>query len=202
MAVDGETLSRVSVVIGRLGLAAGAALVATGVPLIVLYRPDGGATWLRTAHSLSSVLFVGAAAGLVLTAIAAAALRVDVWVRWPLAALALAVALAASWTGGLIAWDVLVIAAVTEGGSYQGIIGPLTEDLRFVVVGDAEVTPAAYATRVAVHLVALPLVAVLVTGLLWRRWRAGDGGGSAPRRAPDDEMPPVEGDDRDEPDRS
>lgn len=197
MAVEGESLDRLSVVIGRVGLAAGAALVATGVPLIVLYRPEGGAAWLRTAHSLSSALFVGAAAALLLTAVAAAALRRRIWLAWPLAAVALVVALAASYTGGLIAWELVGLVAVTEGGSYQGVIGPLTEDIRFVVVGGAEVTPATYATWVVVHLVVLPLVAALLTGVLWRRWRAGAGGGSEPDDEPGDEVRRHEGGDGD-----
>lgn len=203
MAVDGESLDRLSAVIGRVGLAAGAALVVTGVPLIVLYRPEGGAAWLRTAHALSSALFVGAAAGLLITGVAAAALRRRHWVTWPLAAAGLAVALAASYTGGLIAWDLLVLASVAEGGSYQGVFGPLTEDIRFVVVGDAEVTPATYATWVVVHLVVLPLGAVLLTGVLWHRWRARDDGRPVPHDEPGDGVHPGEGGDvdRDDVDR-
>lgn len=171
MAVEAGTVNRVSALLGRLAVAGAIGLVATGAPLIVLYRPTGGTAWLRTLHGLSSSLFVGATAAMLLVAVVAAVARHRAWVTWPLALVATAVAVAGSFTGQLIAWDGLALTAVEVGGTYQGVIDPLTEDIKFLLVGDAEVAPATYMLWLAVHLVVLSAVAGALGRVLWRRWR-------------------------------
>ncbi|MBN2624624.1 MAG: hypothetical protein JXA83_14695 [Acidimicrobiales bacterium] len=161
-----------STVLGRLAVASAIGLVATGAPLIVLYRPAGGASWLLTLHGLSSSLFVGATAAMLVAAAVGAMARHRAWVTWPLALGATAVAVAGSFTGQLIAWDLLGLTAVTVGGTYQGVIDPLTEDIRFLIVGDAEVAPGTYMLWLGVHLVVLPVAAGALGRVLWRRWRA------------------------------
>lgn len=165
-------MNRVSTVLGRLAVASAIGLVATGAPLIVLYRPAGGVSWLRTLHGLSSSLFVGATAAMLLAAAVGAVARRRAWVTWPLALVAIAVAVAGSFTGQLIAWDGLGLTAVTVPGTYQGVIDPLTEDIRFLSVGGAEVAPATYVVWLGVHLIVLPVAAGALGRVLWRRWRA------------------------------
>ena len=174
MAVDAQALNRAATVLSRLAALAAGALVITGVPLILLYRPDGGASWLRTLHSLSSTLFLGAAAGLLVVAVVAAVIRTRTRTGWPLALAAFAVAAAGSFTGNLIAWDQLALWAVTVGGSYSGVIDPLSDEVRFIIVGDLELS------QTLAHLVAVPAAAALVGWLVWRRHAAGARDAPAP----------------------
>ncbi len=167
-------LDRASVTLGRLAAVGAAGLVVTGVPLVVLYQPRGGAAWLRTLHSASSVLFLGATAGLLLASAVVAISRRRTWVGWPLALGAFAAAAAGSFTGQLLAWDMLALTGVTVGESYRGVIDPLTGDVRFIVVGSAEVSQGTYLAWLLVHLLVVPAAVVLVGRSVWRRWRAWD----------------------------
>jgi quinol-cytochrome oxidoreductase complex cytochrome b subunit len=173
MAIDAQALNRAATLLGRLAALAAGALVVTGVPLILLYRPDGGTLWLRTLHSLSSTLFLGAAAGLLVVAVVAAVIRTRTWTGWPLALAAFAVAAAGSFTGNLVAWDQLGLWAVTVGGSYSGVIDPLSDEVRFIVVGDVELSQGTYLAWTVAHLVVVPVAAALVGWLVWRRYAAG-----------------------------
>ncbi len=193
MAVDAQALNRAATMLSRLAALAAGALVVTGLPLILLYRPVGGASWLRTLHSLSSSLFLGAAAGLLLVAVVAAVIHTRTWTGWPLALAAFAIAAAGSFTGNLIAWDQLGLWAVTVGGSYRGVIDPLSDEVRFIIVGDVEVSQGTYLAWTLAHLVVVPAAAALVGWLVWGRYAAGahdapapgaDGGGV---RAPEAE---------------
>lgn len=171
MAIDPAVLYRAPVILGRLAAVGAAGLAVTGVPLMVLYEPRGGAAWLRTLHSASSTLFLGATAGLLLVAAVVAIARHRTWLGWPLALGAFAAAAVGSFTGQLLAWDMLALTAVTVGETYRGVIDPLTADVRFVIVGSAEVSQRAYLGWLLVHLVVVPAAATLVGRSLWRRWR-------------------------------
>jgi hypothetical protein len=166
MAVDVTTLNRVSSALVRFAAAGAAGLVATGVPLLVVYRPKGGTSWLSTLHTVSSMLFLGATAGILLAALAAAVLRGGrTWLGWPLAMAAFAVAAAGAVSGPFLSWDGIGLASVRVGRDLRGVIPPFFDDVRFFVVGDAELSPRAFLAWLIVHAALLPLAAVAV-------WRA------------------------------
>ena len=84
--------------------------------------------------------------------------------------------LAASLTWYLVEWDQLALWAVTAGTDVSGLWAARSDEVRFVLVGGAEVAPDAYARWLLVHLGA-PVVALLTTAAGW--WC-----GRAPQPAP------------------
>lgn len=174
-------MNRASAVLARLAAVGGAALVVTGLPLIFLYEPRGGFHWLSTLHGLASMLFLGSTAGLLLAALAAARVRRRTWASWPLALAAFVVAGAGAITGQLIAWDQLGLWAVSAGADGRGMLDAFGDDVRFVLVGGAEVDPSVLLRWTLVHVLAVPAVAVLVGRQLWRRvrgWESAEQGGN------------------------
>jgi quinol-cytochrome oxidoreductase complex cytochrome b subunit len=93
------------------------------------------------------------------------------WAGWLLPAAALVVAAIGAFTGPLLAWDALGSEAVTVG-SYRGVLDPLGGDVRFVLVGDTEVSQGAYLAWLLVHVLAVPAGVAAVGLPLWRRLRA------------------------------
>jgi quinol-cytochrome oxidoreductase complex cytochrome b subunit len=148
-------------------------LVASGVPLVWWYQPVGGPEWLRELHSTAAVLSLCSSVALV--AVVAAGRWTDrdratrVWLWGGLGAVGLAVA--GLLTGPLLAWDQLARWAVTVGDDlYEGALAPFSGDVRFLFVDGREVSTGTYKIWAAVHIVVLPLVALIGTGLvLWRR---------------------------------
>ena len=149
----------------------GAGLVATGVPLIFLYRPDDPVTgdrsdvwWLRGAHSITSMMFIGAAAGTVAVLAVAFVRRLHVPPGWFAGLGALLVALVGLMSGQLIAWDQLALTSGTGGSGPRGVVDALSGDVRSVLVDGTEVSRGAYAAWAGVHVLAVP---VLALGLAW-----------------------------------
>jgi hypothetical protein len=171
--VDVVAMNRASAVLARLAAVGAGALVVTGVPLLFLYEPDGGARWLGTAHGLASMLFLGATAGLLLAALAAAWARDRTWATWPLALGAFVVAGAGAITGQLIGWDQVVPdgATAADDGA-RGMFDAVAGDVRVVVVGGAEVDPGVLVRWTLVHVVVVSAVAVILGRLLWLRLQA------------------------------
>jgi hypothetical protein len=166
MAVDVTTLNRASSALVRFAAVGAAGLVATGVPLLVVYRPEGGTSWLSTLHTLSSMLFLGATAGVLFAALGAVVLRgARTWLGWPLAVAAFAVAAAGAVSGPFLSWDGIGLASVMVGREIRGVIPPFFDDVRFFAVGDAELSPRAYLAWLVVHAALVPLAAAAV-------WRA------------------------------
>jgi hypothetical protein len=189
--VSAESLAGLTRALGWLLVIGGAGLAATGVPLIFLYRPDDPVTgdradlwWLRGAHSVASMLFIGAAAGIVAVLAVAAVRRLRIPPGWFVGLAALLVALLGLMSGQLIAWDRLVVEPPTGGSDARGIVDALSDDVRSIVVNGAEVSRGAYAAWAVVHVVALPLLGLGLAGILRRRARR--------RRSPDE--PPAEAD--------
>jgi quinol-cytochrome oxidoreductase complex cytochrome b subunit len=170
VALDPATLNRATAWLVRLAAVAFAALVVTGLPLAVLYGPDD-VEWLSGLHALASTLFLGAAAAMALVALAGALMRHRPWAGWVLPAAALAVAAVGAFTGPLLAWDALGLEAVMLA-DFRGVLDPLGGDVRFVIVGDTEVSQGTYLTWLLVHVIAVPVGAVAVGLPLWRRLRA------------------------------
>jgi hypothetical protein len=161
--VSAESLAGITRALGWLLVIAGAGLVATGVPLVFLYRPDG-VGWLRGAHNATSIMFLGAAAGMVAVLGVAFVRRLRVPPGWSVALGLLAIALVGLVSGQLIAWDRLVSDDLVLRIGSRGIVDALSGDVGSIVVGDAEVSRGAYTAWAAVHVLAVPL---LVLGLGW-----------------------------------
>jgi hypothetical protein len=192
--VSAESLAGLTRALGWLLVIGGAVLAATGMPLIVVYRPDDPVTgdrpglwWLRGAHSVASMLFIGAAAGIVAVLAVAFVRRLRVPPGWFVGLAALLAALLGLVSGQLIAWDRLVLEPFTDGSDAQGIVDALSDDVRSVVVNGAGVSRGAYAAWAGVHVVAVPLLALALAGIVRRRERH--------RRAPDEPPPEADGPD-------
>jgi hypothetical protein len=189
--VSAESLAGLTRALGWLLVIGGAGLAATGVPLIFLYRPDDPVTgdradlwWLRGAHSVTSMLFIGAAAGIVAVLAVAFVRRLPVPPGWFVGLAALLVALLGLMSGQLIAWDRLVSELFADGSDARGIVDALSDDVRSIVVNGAGVSRGAYAAWAGVHVAAVPLLALCLAGIVRRRAR---------RPAPDEPPPEADG---------
>jgi hypothetical protein len=148
------------------------------VPLIFLYRPDDPVTgdrsdawWLRGAHNIASMLFIGAAAGIVAVLAVAVVRRLRISPGWFAGLGVLLLALLGLMSGQLIAWDRLVLGSVTDGSDARGIVDALSDDVRSVVVNGTDVSRGAYAAWAVVHVLAVPLLALGLAGIVRRRVR-------------------------------
>jgi hypothetical protein len=161
--ISAEALAGITRALGWLLVIGGAGLVATGVPLIFVYRP-GGVGWLRGAHSAMSMMFLGAAAGTIVLLAVASIRRLSVPPGWFVGLGALFVALLGLMSGQLIAWDQLAMESVTDGSGFRGVLDAVSGDVRSVLVDGTEVSRGAYAAWAGVHVLAVP---VLALGLAW-----------------------------------
>lgn len=175
MAIDPAALDRAAGWLARLAAVAVAGLAVTGLPLIVVYEPSGGWSWLTTLHGLLSTLFLGTAGALLVVAVAGVIARHPPWAGWPVTVGALLVAVAGTLTGQAIAWEHIGFRSVTSE-SVRGMLDPLGGDVRFVLVGAVEVSRGAFLAWLLAHVVVVP-AAVVVVGLpLWRRVRSDESG--------------------------
>jgi hypothetical protein len=176
--VTAEALSGLTRALGWLLVIGGAGLAATGVPLIFLYRPDDAVTgdrsdvwWLTGAHNIASMLFIGAAAGIVAVLAVAVVRRLGISPGWFVGLGVLLLALLGLMSGQLIAWDRLVPESVADGSDARGIVDALSDDVRSVVVDGTDITRGAYAAWSVVHVLAVPLLALGLAGIVRRRAR-------------------------------
>lgn len=84
------------------------------------------------------------------------------------AAVALAT-LVVSFAGYLLPWDQLALWAVTVGSDIDGYGILFSGDVRFVLVGGAEVAPSTIVRWLIVHVVMAGPVLSLLIALAWRR---------------------------------
>lgn len=144
----------------------GAGLVVTGLPLIWLYRPDppgssrGDVWWLREAHTVASTMLLGAVAGIIVVLAVAGVRQLRVPPGWLVALGALVVAGLGQISGQLIAWDELVLKAVTVGDDLRGVVDGLSGDVRFLLIDGTHLSRGAYAAWAGVHVLAVPLIAL------------------------------------------
>jgi hypothetical protein len=176
--VTAEALSGLARALGWLLVIGGAGLAATGVPLIFLYRPDDPVTgdrsdvwWLTGAHNIASMLFIGAAAGIVAVLAVAVVRRLGISPGWFVGLGVLLLALLGLMSGQLIAWDRLVPESVADGSDARGIVDALSDDVRSVVVDGTDITRGAYAAWSVVHMLAVPMLALGLAGIVRRRAR-------------------------------
>lgn len=160
-------------------------LVITGMALFFVYRPTASAAWsdliddrytaevqlaqaVRFVHWLASQLAMWTAivVGILL---ALRPSRIRRWAR-PIIGAGIAVTTwAASFTGYLLPWDQLALWAVKVRSSMAGYRALFGSEVRFVLIGGVEVSPATIVRWLLVHSVVLgPLLVGLVV-LAWRR---------------------------------
>ncbi len=188
--VTAEALSGLTRALGWLLVVGGAGLAATGVPLIFLYRPDDPVTgdrsdvwWLRGAHNIASMLFIGAAAGIVAVLAVAVVRRLRISPGWFAGLGVLLLALLGLMSGQLIAWDRLLSESVTDGSDARGIVDALSDDVRSVVVNGTDVSRGAYTAWAVVHVLAVPLLALGLAWIVRRRARHRHAPDEAPSEA-------------------
>ncbi len=160
---------RAATLLVRLAAVGLVVVVVSGVPLVWRYHP-GDVAGLRAVHVLGSTLLLGAVGALVLVTIVAALRRRPAWTGWAAALAAFAAAGLGSFSGSVIAWDLIVVRAGTSGADLRpGALAPLSDGVHRVIVGNAEVSPGVYRTWFVVHLVLVSVLAALAGWLVWRR---------------------------------
>ncbi|MGH9190425.1 MAG: cytochrome b N-terminal domain-containing protein [Acidimicrobiales bacterium] len=146
-------------------------LVATGLWLIVGYRPSSDEAWNdiwllssdqwpRRAHRLAGALLTYAAGFLMLLSLV---LGIG-GRRWGRTAGAVGIAVLAvvgGFTGFLLPWDQLALWAVTVGTNMRGMWpAAFGDSVRFVILGGTEVSQATFRNWFLVHSVLLPVLAI------------------------------------------
>jgi hypothetical protein len=160
---------RAATLLVRLAAVGLAIVVATGIPLIWRYHP-GDIAGLRAIHVLGSTLLLGSVGALVLVTIVAAFRRHPVWTGWGVAAAAFAAAALGSFSGSLLAWDLVVVRAVTAHPDLRpGALAPLSDGVHRVIVGTAQISPATYRLWLGVHVLVVSALATLAGWLVRRR---------------------------------
>lgn len=160
-----------------------AALLVTGVLLFFWYRPDSSTFFglevtgetgiehdLRRVHGATSWLFLGAVGVVLVTTAWSEVRRAARQLAWALVAVGLGVlALAAAFSGLLLPWEQLAVAAETVPQDLRGVRAAFDDDVRFVVIGGTEISPTTYRTWALVHVAAVPLALGAVGAVLARR---------------------------------
>ena len=140
-------------------------LVASGVALMWLYRPEpGGPTLVRTVHRSASALLVPASWLLVLTMVRHrwGAGRRSTWVRWSVpVALVVAVVLAA-FTGFLLPWQELHLPAVVVPPDLAGMGVAFDPQVASVDFGGEPISRTVYQRYVLAHFALAAAVVALV----------------------------------------
>jgi hypothetical protein len=164
---------RIATFLVRLAAVALAVVVVTGVPLVWAYEP-GQTGGLRGLHSLASTLLLGAAGALLLTtAVAALRYRRRTWTGWAVAVVGFAGAAAGVFTGSLLAWESIGARAVSTGEDLRnGALAPLSDGVRFAIVGGTEISPGTYLLWLVVHVVVVTGALAAAGWLAWRRHAA------------------------------
>jgi quinol-cytochrome oxidoreductase complex cytochrome b subunit len=162
----------------RASVALGLVLVATGLWLSFFYRPivgngqpTGAVEGIHTIHWVAALLFFVVLVVLAVTLVAA-------WNRaWAPAVAVVVLALGLLWTGTLLPWDQLALAAVTVGTNVHGLVTAAFDDqVKFVLIGGREVSQATIRNAFLVHAVVLPVAGVGC--LAWLRRRSSTVGGA------------------------
>lgn len=178
------TLPKIVRVLAAVGATSAVGSAVAGIVLARIYRPHvasaaatlptssgrASATW-SDLHFASSILFL-VASMLTLGAVIWV-LRERRTVQRPsalvvAAALSSVAAAVTLWTRPMIQWNQLALRAVTTGSDVAGYWYAAFHDVRFVLVGNNEVTQQQYATALIAHLAAPAVGAVLLT-FIWSR---------------------------------
>jgi quinol-cytochrome oxidoreductase complex cytochrome b subunit len=167
-------------------------LAATGVWLTFNYRPDAaqawsdpgirsaGTDWPRLIHQVASALLLPVVVAFLVVGVVASR-------RWRSATALLVTTLTLTYTGFLLPWDQLALWAVTVGTDYQGMLrAAFDEGVRFILIGNVEVSQATLRLWLVVHAAVLPVVFIGLAALAARgvRTRPLADGYAGPAAAP------------------
>lgn len=127
---------------------------------------------MQTAHRVLSTVLFWAGFGLLVSGLGLAVERHRVdgnrrtaLVTGGLPLIALLAVVLATYTGYLIAWDLIALSAVTVGPGYDGVWAAAFDDgVHFVLVDGYEVSQSTFARAVIAHVVVVPLL-VLAAGV-------------------------------------
>ena len=164
-------------------------LATTGVWLLLTYAPGReqtlglssrpAVTPTRLLHRLAGWALVPVAAGLLVSALAGlrhrsgSPARSRSTGRAAGAAVLVALVGALVWSGYLLPWDQLALAATGAGGRFRGMLTAAFDPrVVFVRIGGDDVTQAGFRARLLLHVAGLPALAVL-TGAVTARARRG-----------------------------
>ena len=160
---------RAATLLVRLAAVGLAIVVVTGIPLIWRYHP-GDIVGLRAIHVLGSTLLLGAVGALALVTSVAAFRRRPVWTGWGVAFAGFAAAALGSFSGSVIAWDLLVVRnGTTAADLRRGAFAPLSDGVHRVIVGTSQMSPGTYRLWLAVHVLLVSALAALALWLVRRR---------------------------------
>lgn len=146
--------------------------------------------WVTVHEMALNLSVVSALLWATVTAVTAARSSA-VAVRLVAAAVAVVGSIVASLTWGLVRWDQVALWAVTVGESFSGLWKPaVSDDVRFLIIGGAEVGQSTYLRALVIHLGAPVVAAVALLAAEWigrdRPARAAD----EPGRNPDEPAGP------------
>ena len=145
-------------------------LTVTGIFLMFFYRPEATAAWNDIQNLQTSVTF---------------GLLVRNMHRWGAHLMVLAgvillmLTLLLSFTGYLLPWDQLALWAVTVGTNMMGYTPVFGQEVRFVLLGGAEIGSETLLRWYVLHVLFLPFVIVIFMAIHFWRVRK-DGGISGP----------------------
>jgi quinol-cytochrome oxidoreductase complex cytochrome b subunit len=179
-------------------------LTVTGVLLMFYYVPSTGQAYDRMLDLRSSVAF-----GIILRNMhrwAAHAMVAMVFLHmcrvfltgsykpprefnWVLGVALFLLTLLSSFTGYLLPWDQLAFWAITVGTSIAGYAPLIGKDLKFILLGDANVGQEALLRFYVLHVVVLPAVLTIFVAVHF--WRIRKDGGLAKPEPAEAELPPL-----------
>jgi quinol-cytochrome oxidoreductase complex cytochrome b subunit len=163
-------------------------LVVTGVMLVFGYRPEVTTPFqsipshsqTRTVHRTASLLLFPGFACLVMAAAGLALVRHRAWRLVPVVIAGIAV-VAASFTGRLLPWDQLNIAARTVGPNVDGYGTILfNSNVRYVLIGNSAVGPSTIARWFWMHVLGTTLLLVVPLAIVALQTRGTRRGQSDP----------------------
>jgi cytochrome b6 len=166
--------------LGGMALFLFAVQLGTGLLLLLYYEPGTSTAyesvkrisgeipfgWLvRSIHRWSADIFIGVLAVHMFTAFLMKAYRPPRELTWLTGAAALGVALGFGFSGYLLPWDDIAFFATSVGTAVAGAFPFVGNTLLQLLRGGEDVTGATLARFFALHVVVLPLAALLVLGL-------------------------------------
>jgi hypothetical protein len=169
-------------------------LTVTGIFLMFFYRPEATAAWNDISNLQTSVTF-----GLLVRNMhrwGAHLMVLSVFLHmarvfyhgaykpprefnWVIGVMLLKLTLLLSFTGYLLPWDQLALWAVTVGTNMIGYTPVFGQDVRFVLLGGAEIGPETLLRWYVLHVLFFPFVTVIFMAIHFWRVRK-DGGISGP----------------------
>ncbi len=169
-------------------------LTVTGIFLMFFYRPTSAAAWddiktlqtsiafgllVRNMHRWAAHLMVISVFLHMSRVFYHGAYKAPREFNWVIGVVLLLLTLLLSFTGYLLPWDQLALWAITVGSNMGGYSPVLGDQVRFALLGSAEISTATLLRFYVLHVLALPFIIVIFMAIHFWRVRK-DGGISGP----------------------